>query len=103
GIIGMPGQTNYGASKAAIIGLTKSLARELAPFGVLVNAVNPGMIHTELTSDLKPEQIRELLAPTVLKREGQPEEVASVVAFLASDMASYIAGNVINVDGGLCP
>jgi len=103
GIIGMSGQTNYGASKAAIIGLTKSLARELAPFGVLVNAVNPGIIHTELTADLKPEQIKELLAPTVLKREGQPEEVASVVAFLASDMASYIAGNVINVDGGLCP
>ncbi|HJU82582.1 MAG TPA: 3-oxoacyl-ACP reductase family protein [Holophagaceae bacterium] len=103
GIIGMPGQTNYGASKAAIIGLTKSLARELAPFGVLVNAVNPGIIHTELTADLKPEQIKELLAPTMLRRVGEPEEVASVVAFLASDMASYISGNVLNVDGGLCP
>ena len=103
GVIGMPGQTNYGASKGAIIALTKSLARELAPFGVIVNAVNPGIIHTELTADLKPEQIKELLAPTVLKREGEPEEVASVVAFLASDMASYIAGNVLNVDGGLCP
>ncbi len=103
GIIGMAGQSNYAASKGAIVGLTKSLARELAPFGVLVNAVNPGIIHTELTSDLKREQIQSLLAPTVLKREGEPEEVASVVAFLASGMASYIAGNVINVDGGLCP
>ena len=103
GVIGMPGQTNYGASKGAIIALTKSLSRELAPFGVIVNAVNPGIIHTELTADLKPEQIKELVAPTVLKREGEPEEVASVVAFLASDMASYIAGSVINADGGLCP
>lgn len=101
--IGQAGQTNYGASKAAIMGLTKSLARELAPFGVRVNAVNPGLIHTELTADLSEEKKRELLAPTVLKREGTPEEVASVVAFLCSDMASYIAGHVIHVDGGLVP
>lgn len=103
GIIGMAGQTNYSASKGAVIALTKSLARELAPFGVLVNAVNPGMIHTELTSDLKPEQVKALLAPTILQRVGEPEEVARVVAFLASDWSSYMSGQVINVDGGLCP
>ncbi|HEU4951055.1 MAG TPA: 3-oxoacyl-ACP reductase family protein [Holophagaceae bacterium] len=103
GFIGQPGQTNYGASKGAVMGLTKSLARELAPFGVRVNAVNPGLIHTELTADIPEEKRKELLAPTVLKREGEPEEVGSVVAFLCSDMASYIAGHVIHVDGGLVP
>jgi 3-oxoacyl-[acyl-carrier protein] reductase len=103
GVIGMAGQTNYGASKGAIMALTKSLAREMAPFGVLVNAVNPGIIHTELTADLKPEQIQDLLAPTILRRVGEPEEVARVVAFLASDWASYMSGQIVNVDGGLCP
>lgn len=103
GVIGMSGQTNYGASKAALVGFTKCLARELAPFGVLVNAVNPGIIRTELTADMKPELVKVLLEPTVLKRVGEPEEVAGVVAFLASDWASYMSGMVVNVDGGLCP
>jgi 3-oxoacyl-[acyl-carrier protein] reductase len=103
GIIGMAGQTNYGASKGAVVALTKSLAREMAPFGILVNAVNPGLIRTELTADLPDETRRNLLAPTILKREGEPEEVASVVAFLCTDWASYMSGQVVNVDGGLCP
>ena len=103
GIIGKAGQTNYGASKGAVIALTRSLAREMAPFGVLVNAVNPGLIHTELTADVPDEVRREMLAPAILKREGEPEEVAGVVAFLCSDWASYMSGQIINVDGGLCP
>ena len=103
GIIGMAGQTNYGASKGAIIALTKSLAREMAPFGILVNAVNPGLIRTELTADVPDETRLNMLAPTILKREGEPEEVASVVAFLCTDWASYMSGQVVNVDGGLCP
>ena len=103
GIIGMAGQTNYGASKGAIIALTRSLAREMAPFGVLVNAVNPGFIHTELTADVSDETKRELLSPTILKRQGEPEEVASVVAFLCSNFSSYMSGQIVNVDGGLCP
>ena len=86
-----------------MIALTKSLAREMAPFGILVNAVNPGLIRTELTQDIAEEARREMLAPAILKREGTPQEVAGVVAFLCSEWSSYMSGQVINVDGGLCP
>lgn len=102
GILGVAGQTNYSASKGAIIALTRSLAKELAPFGVLVNAVNPGVIDTELTADLSEERKRELLMPTALRRVGRPEEVGPVVAFMCSPWCSYMSAQVINVDGGLC-
>jgi 3-oxoacyl-[acyl-carrier protein] reductase len=102
GILGMAGQTNYAASKGALVALTRSLAKELAPFGVLVNAVNPGFIETELTADLSEERKRELLSPTALRRVGRPEEVGPVVAFMCSPWCSYMSAQVINVDGGLC-
>lgn len=102
-IIGTAGQANYSASKAALIGLTHSLARELSPYGIRVNAVNPGLIETDLTASLPEKTKQELLAPTHLKRMGLPGEVSPMVTFLASPWASYISGQIINVDGGLCP
>lgn len=99
GVMGNAGQSNYSASKAGVIGLTKSLARELAPRGITVNAVAPGFIATEMTQDLKIEPI---LAMVPLGRLGQPEEVAGVVRFLAADpAAAFMTGQVIGVDGGL--
>lgn len=97
----LPGQANYAASKAGLGGLTRALARELAPHGVLVNAVAPGLIETEMIDGIKPAVRERLLQGIALQRLGQPEEVARVVTFLASDAASYITGQVIAIDGGL--
>ncbi|MBO2520272.1 MAG: 3-oxoacyl-ACP reductase FabG [Clostridia bacterium] len=101
GLIGNPGQTNYAASKAALIGFTKSLAREVASRGITVNAVAPGFIETDMTGALSKEQQERLAEKIPLGRIGRPEEVASCVAFLASDDASYITGHTLVVDGGL--
>ena len=101
GISGQAGQTNYAASKAGIIGFTKSLAREVASRNITVNAVAPGFIRTALTGVL-PEAVRErILRDTPLARMGTPEEVAWAVAFLADDRSSFITGHVLSVDGGL--
>ena len=101
GIIGNAGQVNYAASKGGLIALTKSLAKELAPWGIRVNAVAPGYIKTPMTENLPEEVKREFLSKILLKREGLPEEVANVVFFLASPLSSYLTGEVIKVDGGM--
>ena len=101
GIAGNAGQVNYAASKAGVIGLTKSLAKELGSRGITVNAVAPGFINTDMTASLS-EKVKEEASKNIpLKRLGDPEDVANLVGFLASDSANYITGQVINVDGGM--
>jgi 3-oxoacyl-[acyl-carrier protein] reductase len=101
GISGNAGQTNYSASKAGIIGFTKSLAKEVGSRGILVNALAPGFIETQMTEVLK-EEIKEEIAKTIpLKRMGTAQDVANVVKFLSSEESSYITGQVIQVDGGM--
>jgi 3-oxoacyl-[acyl-carrier protein] reductase len=101
GVVGQAGQTNYSASKAGLIGLTKALAREYANRGITVNAVAPGFVLTDLTKDLPEDLVKQLNSVIPLGRWGTPEEIARATAFFASDDASYITGQVLNVDGGM--
>ena len=98
GVNGLPGQTNYSAAKAAIIGATRALAKEVASRKVTVNAVAPGFIKTDMTAELDEESLKQMIPAG---RFGKPEEVAAVVSFLASEEASYVSGQVIGVTGGL--
>lgn len=101
GLYGNPGQINYAASKAAIIGMTKTVAKELGARGITVNAVAPGFIKTPMTDALTEEQRKKMLDLVAMKRYAEPEEVASVVSFLCSDDASYVTGQTIEISGGL--
>ena len=101
GLLGATGQANYAAAKAGLVGLARSLARELGPRGITANVVAPGFVTTDMTAPLPQQRKDALIAATPLGRPASPEEIAGVVEFLASDSASYITGAVIPVDGGL--
>jgi 3-oxoacyl-[acyl-carrier protein] reductase len=98
GVKGLPGQTNYSAAKAAVIGATKALAQEVAPRNITVNAIAPGFIETDMTKGLPVDDLKKMIPSG---RFGLPEEVAALAAFLASDEAAYITGEVININVGL--
>lgn len=101
GVIGNPGQTNYAAAKAGMIGMTKTLAKELASRSIRVNAIAPGFIETDMTGKLNQQQKDALLGMVPLKRMGSPEDIANVVVFLSSPASAYVTGQVLCVDGGL--
>jgi 3-oxoacyl-[acyl-carrier protein] reductase len=101
GLMGNPGQTNYSASKAGVIGLTRTVARELASRNITVNAVAPGFIATEMTAKLGEEVLQEIRKQIPLGRLGDPQDIADAVLFLASDAASFITGHILTIDGGL--
>ena len=100
GKVGNPGQTNYSAAKAGVVGMTKAAAKELAHHGVRVNAIQPGLIKTPMTAAMTPEAFAATEATIPMRRAGEPAEVAAVVAFLASDLSSYMTGTVLEVAGG---
>jgi len=101
GLDGNPGQIAYSSAKAALIGATKTLAAELGAYGIRVNAIAPGVIQTDMTAALPKEKFQELLRGSKLPRAGLPEEVAQAMLFLASDLSSYVTGQVLRVDGGI--
>ncbi len=101
GLVGNPGQANYAAAKAGLIGLTKSVAKEIASRNVTANVVAPGLVATEMTADLTEEQQQAMLLLAPLGRAATPEEIAPAVVYLASDEAAYVTGTVLTVDGGL--
>jgi 3-oxoacyl-[acyl-carrier protein] reductase len=101
GLTGNPGQTNYSAAKAAVMGFSKSLAREIGSRGITVNTVAPGFIDTDMTKELPEEQREALISQIPLNKLGDPQDIANAVAFLASDEAAYITGETINVNGGM--
>jgi 3-oxoacyl-[acyl-carrier protein] reductase len=100
GKVGMIGQANYSAAKAGVVGLTKATARELAHHGIRVNAVQPGLIRTPMTEALREDIWQQKMSEIPMRRAGEPDEVANVVLFLASDLSSYLTGTVLEVTGG---
>ena len=98
---GSEGYTVYGGSKAALIGITKSLAKELAPNNIRVNAIAPGFINTDMTKNLPKDKYEEILKSIKMGRVGKPEDVANTALYLASDLSSYVTGQIIGVDGGM--
>ena len=100
GVYGIPGQSNYSASKAGIIGMSKAMAKELGSYGVRVNVVAPGFTETDMVAHVSKERLATVTESSALRRAGKPEEVADAVSFLLSDRATYITGHVLHVDGG---